>query len=1040
MGVHVRGTLRDPMGNIMPFTNIRFTSTQGQGEMVAPTFAIYKTNSAGYYSFYVVDGVYYVEVLQLKEYDLDEYEVVGDALVNAGTPDVLTLGELLQFTTSIPPQDLLNLESFWDGKFTDLFGHFDTITKNLNTALIDGDTRVQNSWTTWTNDTLGARAAKRLEITQAETAKVIDLAFAYSDIAGDEMAKRVSKVETSASTASSDLVAYKEANGDIGAKITDAITVASGNIKRESVIEANLYTKGLEAVINDTIVVDNAAAKQELKLVRDDLGNITANWQVETRVGDITSSIGMVNDGTKSDVYVQANSFHFIDPNSRVYNPFSIIDGTVHMNNVVIGSDDDVPLTSDRQSRALLVDSSTYTGDNTVNFTGKTYSTIGYVSVRLKASASHVSVVDQRLAFTAVGVGTAEWSVNPSNVVLTTHPSKTNTKWLTASAFGYNKQVTISTTMDGLTDYVNVKLLRPTDGIVGFLNNEKVFYNSRWGWTTLATASTGLFNVFEGITRVSSNLVTYSIVEETGVTATIDWNGGYKVTSMGSNVDEGYVLFKAEYSGVTILRRLTISKNYGKFTSITGRWKTIKAASTGFSLKVNNTSLPSIITNSGDELWHSFEIEIKSGTNSLYLPPMSDGSEITGVVVTEGAVGDPENLLSFDGLYPNQNKTQIKSSDFDSTATGDDRKGWAIYENGDCEFNNGIFRGDLYATSLTLTESDTKKYSNDSIVYPDEVLNSEIVFPEVDLPTAASLGVYGAELALNTNSTTQLSGNYSAPTEGTAGTGWKVNTDGGAVFNEIVARGHIEATSGSFTNVVVDGAFTTRSAVMLTGVKPTRLAPFMVKLRNGSQSNRRLDRRIDSEEMYSDTFIGDTPYLHTRLTHHVMDVNFEILSVMDSSQTAIATTRVYVKYGYQNKSDRSYTWDTHWFEFVRISHPNLHFHTGTLPSFISYTTKARAWDLVKFSVRTEGEAEKGRPIGLFYTIEVLNHAVSTNTERSIRTYYNDGATSTTPAGGGSLPPEGDTGGTTTTPIKSTSTLLESEGQPIDTTETIKLHP
>ena len=115
--------------------------------------------------------------------------------------------------------------------------------------------------------------------------------------------------------------------------------------------------------------------------------------------------------------------------------------------------------------------------------------------------------------------------------------------------------------------------------------------------------------------------------------------------------------------------------------------------------------------------------------------------------------------------------------------------------------------------------------------------------------------MYGAELALNTNSTTQLSGNYSAPTEGTAGTGWKVNTDGGAVFNEIVARGHIEATSGSFTNVVVDGAFTTRSAVMLTGVKPTRLAPFMVKLRNGSQSNRRLDRRIDSEEMYSDTFI-----------------------------------------------------------------------------------------------------------------------------------------------------------------------------------------
>ncbi len=111
MTINVTGILRDPMSNRMANARIRFTSTQGYEEMVAPTQAIFVTDSQGYYNFTVVDGNYYIEILQSKLNELDEYAVIGDSLVNAGTPTPISIGQLLKYTTPIPPQDLVDLET-----------------------------------------------------------------------------------------------------------------------------------------------------------------------------------------------------------------------------------------------------------------------------------------------------------------------------------------------------------------------------------------------------------------------------------------------------------------------------------------------------------------------------------------------------------------------------------------------------------------------------------------------------------------------------------------------------------------------------------------------------------------------------------------------------------------------------------------------------------------------------------------------------------------------------------------------------------------
>jgi hypothetical protein len=115
-----------------------------------------------------------------------------------------------------------------------------------------------------------------------------------------------------------------------------------------------------------------------------------------------------------------------------------------------------------------------------------------------------------------------------------------------------------------------------------------------------------------------------------------------------------------------------------------------------------------------------------------------------------------------------------------------------------------------------------------------------------------------------------------------------------------------------------------------------------------------------------------------------MDVEFEIFSVLDSGKQSRGNTNLKVSY-----DGAAFTTAT----VASIIHVSSN-HTGTLPAYMSYTTKSEPWNTVQFKVSVFGSPgeeyeDEFRSLGLFYTMEVLNHAESGYDPESVRTFDSD---------------------------------------------------
>lgn len=112
-------------------------------------------------------------------------------------------------------------------------------------------------------------------------------------------------------------------------------------------------------------------------------------------------------------------------------------------------------------------------------------------------------------------------------------------------------------------------------------------------------------------------------------------------------------------------------------------------------------------------------------------------------------------------VYPNQNKIQIKSSNYSAGTAG-----WAIDANGNAEFNNSVFRGQIYANqgwlnNVTIKENckvlgkiSANQIEGDVVDMIDVGANQSVVVPAVNwrrkvklIPVALSATAYGAESA-----------------------------------------------------------------------------------------------------------------------------------------------------------------------------------------------------------------------------------------------------------------------------------------------------
>lgn len=139
-------------------------------------------------------------------------------------------------------------------------------------------------------------------------------------------------------------------------------------------------------------------------------------------------------------------------------------------------------------------------------------------------------------------------------------------QWPSAAA-----RVVVTATLSGLTDTVTITQLRAgakgdagnpgEDAIVGFLTNESITLGADTvGNVGDFSKATGIFEVYDGLTRKTGSGVTYAKTAESGCTASINTTTGvYSVSAMSA--DTATATFTATYSSVTITKVLSLAKS-----------------------------------------------------------------------------------------------------------------------------------------------------------------------------------------------------------------------------------------------------------------------------------------------------------------------------------------------------------------------------------------------------------------------------------------------------------------------------------------------
>lgn len=170
-------------------------------------------------------------------------------------------------------------------------------------------------------------------------------------------------------------------------------------------------------------------------------------------------------------------------------------------------------------------------------------------------------------------------------------------------------------------------------------------------------------------------------------------------------------------------------------------------------------------------------------------------------------------------IYPDQDNLSISGNYVAGSS------GWAIDRNGNSEFNNSVFRGDVYADTLTLTGSTNISASDVGAETPSgaqaKANTAETNAKNASDPVGSAAAAQAAAAADATNkanqaeadaisSSTTYTENRIYPDQSSVqirsatytpgSVGWAIDADGDAEFNNVVVRG-----TGYFTDGVFDG-------------------------------------------------------------------------------------------------------------------------------------------------------------------------------------------------------------------------------------------
>lgn len=335
--IRVTGIIKSPIDEPIEYTSLLLQTINGSLEVLPNSYAHIELDETGEYDFNVLNGSYRV----YANYENSmKVHILGEFTASDGMNDPsYTLNQLVSNFSPQAPDWAVDLDNKWQDLFDDLIEEANTRFSTINQAITDGDAQVIFDMTTLVNEELQAQAAIFTEQVSAGNAQVLNQAKAYTDAAGNEIANNITQVSNSVSTVSQQLTAYKDETDNSISAITSRIDTNEANLVSEIAAEVNAQTGEMELRIENSIGTEVANISEQISIVQDDLDNQKAAWQVVATVDELTSSIGMTNDGTNSIIYMQAESLVLTNDNSNIDSqtaPFVVEGGVVYMNNAII--------------------------------------------------------------------------------------------------------------------------------------------------------------------------------------------------------------------------------------------------------------------------------------------------------------------------------------------------------------------------------------------------------------------------------------------------------------------------------------------------------------------------------------------------------------------------------------------------------------------------------------------------------------------------------------------------------------------------------
>lgn len=627
--LRVVGYTQSPINEPIPYTSLLVQCIAGSDEVLLNSYVRIQLDETGHYDFSLLNATYRIYANYANGKKID---ILGDCTVADGMPKELTINNLVSNFTPVPPSWVEDLDNKWKSQWDKFINDSNTAITSINRTITDGDARVVNDMSTYINKVTGELGSSLSNEVKARSAEVTNQMKAYTNDLGAELATNVLQVRNSVSAVTQTLDAYKNEAGDQFASIKNNIDINQAKLGSQISAEVDSKTGAMELRLNNVIETNTGSISEDMSLIRDDLGKQTAAWQVVAKVDDLSSSVGMTNDGTNSRIYMQAESLILTNDNNKIVTssaPFYIEGGKVYMRDAYIKE-----LSGDKikASSSVIVGS----GNTQAGMSGKNEGV--YKGWRFWAGHADPSK--------------ANFSVDENG--------KLGVVGARISGDIYAKSLTFINA-DEIPDEINnakitsVKTYSQDSKPIGKLETGSIWYDTanknkpyRYnGKDWLAVQDGGITDAHSEIAVAKSEIATTKS----------------EIESTQSELESAKTEIKTAQSGIATAH-----------SEIAGTKSEIATTKTDIaSAKSEIAGAQSDITAAKSEI-DDAKSDIKTAK-----------SDIATVQSTANT-----SIKRLDNLYPNQSKIQISSGKYVKGS-----KGWAIDSDGRCEFNTGVFRGTL---------------------------------------------------------------------------------------------------------------------------------------------------------------------------------------------------------------------------------------------------------------------------------------------------------------------------------------------------------